>query len=168
MADGYHINGPALVYTGTGSAGALELLGYTVDGVDISISKNVAEIITDLFGPMTPQDFQDMGEVASITCPLIVSYREVLSRVANRGDRGAVGQMNTPGLVLGQTGAAFSVGITSTDSPWLFAKAVVRPDMRAKLATKAHPFVLQLFAWPYAAYTALTGQNVPLYTRSLA
>src|SRR5690348_5025129 len=109
--DGYCVNGPALVYTGTGSAGALELLGYTVDGVDIDIVENTSPIMTDLFGPETPQDFQAMGMVARIVCSLIAIDRTVFNKVTGKGDRTAVGEINTPGIVMGVGGYAFRVGI---------------------------------------------------------
>lgn len=169
MATGYHVNGTAFVYVGVGGGGSLAELGYTVDGVDIDFSKNTSDIITDVMGPMTPQDIQDMGEVATITCPFIVTDRDVLSAVMNRGDRAAVGFMNTPGLVLGLSGNAFSVGIASpADAPWYFSTCILKPSARVKLATKANPFTLTFYAWPYIPPTTATGHNAPLYLRSLA
>lgn len=166
--DGYMVNGTAFVYTGTGGAGALELLGYTEQGVDKDINENKGEIITDLFGPMTPQDFQDFGMVARIVCPFIALDRSVLGRVMNRGDRTTLGTLNTPGLVLGVAGYAFRVAIASTfDSPWSFYKCILRTES-TRLATKANPLRLEFFAWPWVSYTATTGKDTPLWSRSLS
>lgn len=167
--DGYMTNGSALVYTGTGTGGALELLGYTTDGVQIRVTENVEPIITDLFGPQTPQDFQHMGMVAEITAPLIAVDRAVLAKVTGKSNRTAVGQVGTPGLVLGVTGHAFRVAISSVfDSPWSFSTCIVRPGFDTRLAVKAQPFNIQFFAWPYASYLATSGKDHVLWTRSLS
>jgi hypothetical protein len=161
------INGTAFVYVGTGTSGALELLGYTEAGVDKDIKENKREIMTDLFGDMTPQDFQDMGMVARIVAPFIAMDRTVMAKVMGRGDRTAVGQISTPGSVLGVGGYAFRVAIASpADSPWSFTKCVALSES-TRLATKANPYRFEFFAWPFASYTATTGKDVPLWTRSL-
>lgn len=166
--DGYMVNGTSFIYVGTGTAGALELLGYTDAGTDMTVNENKGEIFTDLFGPMTPQDFQDFGMTARIIAPLIACDRTVLAKITGKGDRTTVGQINTPGLVLGIAGYAFRVAIASpADSPWSFSKCVLRPTFGSKLATKANPFRVEFFAWPYASYTATTGKDTPLWTRSL-
>lgn len=167
MPVSYMVNGSALVYAGVGSAGSLALLGYTESGVQKRITENKAEIITDLFGPMTPQDFQDMGMVARIVCPFIATDRDVLALVMNRGDRAAIGSINTPGLILGVTGYAFPLFIASNfDSPWYFYKTIVRGE-DTTLATRANPYTLEFFAWPYLPPTYTSGKNAPLWRRSM-
>lgn len=166
--DGYWATGPALVYSGTGSANALELLGFAESGVEVEITKNYEQIMTDIFGPMTPQELQDFGEVATITCPLIGLDRTVLAKVMGRGNRSAVGQINTPGRLVGANGDSFRVGIAAAaDTPFSFNNCVVRPA-RFPMSVKAKPYTLTFFAWPYAAYTVTSGYNATLYTRSLS
>ena len=166
--DGYWATGPALVYSGTGSVGALELLGFAQNGCEVEITKNYEQIMTDIFGPMTPQELQDFGEVAIITCPLIAVDRTVLAKVMGRGNRSSVGQMNTPGRLVGASGDAFRVGIAAAaDTPYSFNTCVVRPA-RFPMSVAAKPYTLTFFAWPYAAFTVTTGLNAPLYTRSLS
>ena len=173
--DGYTINGPALVNVGTGSAGALELLGYTDHGVRIRIIENYSDIITDIMGPMTPQDVQNMSFVANISCPLIAMDRTVMAKLQGRGDRTTAGLSSSPGLVMGATGWAFRVGIASSalqgvaaDSPWSFSKCITRPGFDTQLATRANPFNIEFFAWPYSLFTNTSGKDVPLWTRTLA
>jgi hypothetical protein len=162
------VNGCAFVYVGTGTAGALELLGYTEAGVDKDIKENKREIMTDLFGDMTPQDFQDMGMVARIVCPMIAMDRSVFAKVYDKGDRATVGLLNTPGLVLGVAGYSFRVAIASpADAPWSFGRCVCLSES-TRLATKANPYRFEFFAWPAASYTALTGKDAPFSTRSLS
>lgn len=169
------VNGCSFVYVGTGSAGALELLGYTEAGVDKDLKENKREIMTDLFGDMTPQDFQDMGMVARIVAPMIAMDRAVMAKIMGRGDSGTVGQLNTPGLVMGAPmplvgagGYAYRVVISSNfDAPWSFSKCVTLSES-TRLATKANPYRFEFFAWPYASFTASTGKGAPLWTRSAA
>lgn len=167
--DGYTISGAALVYVGTGTAGALELLGYTQGGVDFEVTEEYEPILTDIFGPRVPQDFQNMGMVASINCPLIAMDRTVLAKVTGRGDRTTLGQVSTPGMVMGVAGYAFKVAIASSaDSPWTFVKCIMRPSFGTKLATKANPFMARFYAWPWATYTVTTGKDQTLWNRILA
>jgi len=167
--DGYWVTGPSLVYVGTGSAGALELLGFTENGADIEVTKHYADVLTDIFGPLTPQDIQDFGEVAQVTAPLIAVDRTVLNKAMNRGDRAANGQLNTPGRMVGANAQSMRLGIAAAaDTPWSFSNAIVRPSARFRMATKANPFTITFFAWPYAAYTVTTGKDAVLYTRTLA
>lgn len=170
----YSLNGCAFVYTGTGTLGALELLGYTEAGVDMDITENKAEIMTDLYGPMTPQDFQDMGAMVRLVTPMIAYDDAVLAKVMMRGDHtgagviATAGLINTAGLVLGIAGYGFRVAIASTfDSPWSFTKAIMRGE-GTRLATKVNPFRLELLCWPYAPYTATSAKDVSLWTRTLS
>lgn len=168
----YTVFGAALVYTGTGSAGALELLGYTEQGVDMDITEAKEEVMTDLMGTKVPQDWQDMGMMARIVTPLIALDTAVLAKVMNKGDRTTFGSVNTPGLVLGVGGYSFSVAIQSGtgsllyQAPWYFPTCLCRSD-GTRLATKANPFRLELVGWPYKSYTATNGKDAVLFARAV-
>ena len=162
--DGYTINGTAFGFVGTGPGGALEVLGYTESGVDKSITYNRAEIITDLYGPMTPQDFQDMGMTAQIRFPFIAIDRTVLAKVMGAGDAG-IGLINTPGRVIGVSGYGIPLVIGSkADFAWSFPTTILRNES-TRLATKANPDTLEFFAWPFLSYLATTGKGATLWTR---
>lgn len=173
---GYMVNGPALCYVGTGSSGALELLGFSREGVDIRVQEFTREIYTDLFGGDAgpPMDMQTFGQMANLTIPLIAADRAVLTKVESRGDRTAAGQISTPGTVLGggvAVGASgniyFSCAFTSAaDTPWKFAACYLKPDFNTRLGAQVAPFVLQLIAIPYALVTVTTGKDALLYTRT--
>lgn len=167
--DGYWVTGPSLVYTGTGSANALELLGFCERGAEVEIVKNYHEIMTDVLGPMTPQELQDMGKVASVTCPLIAIDRAVMAKIMGaRGNAAQVGYLNTPGRNVGANGDSFRLGIAAAaDSPFSFNNAVVRPA-RFPMSVQARPYTITFYCWPYIAFTATTGLDAPLYTRSLS
>ncbi|AWM38704.1 hypothetical protein GobsT_31060 [Gemmata obscuriglobus] len=168
MAVGFWRTGPAIVYSYTGTAAAQEMLGYAQGGVDIDISKNYKEIFSDVFGEMTPHELQDFGEVATITCPLISIDPAVLTKVLNRGNRGAAGQLNTPGRLVGTNGDDFAIGIAaSDDTPWKFLHCVLRPNARIPMSVGNKPVNLTFFAWPFAPASTVSAVNTPLYTRAL-
>lgn len=163
---GYHVNGPALVYTSTGGGGAFQLLGYTDNGVDITIEHHTSPIITDVMGPLVPQDMQEMGLTATIVAPLIASDRTVLSSLMNRANPGT-GNLGLPGLVMGVNLNLFKVAIASLfETPWIFQACCTRPRFGTKLATKANPFRMEFFAFPYAPYTTTNGLGTPVWART--
>jgi len=167
--DSFTVNGSALVYVGTGSAGALELLGYTQDGVDTDIQEKKGEIFTDIFGPMVPHDFQDFGMDANIRAPMIAMDSAIFAKVINRGDRTTLGGINTPGLVFGNGGYLIRVAIAAPlNTPWSFSKCLLRPGHGTKLATKANPYMLSWYAFPWAAVSTTSGKDTPLFTRTLS
>lgn len=150
----------------------------------MDITENKTEIMTDLFGDKTPQDFQDMGMMAQIIIPLIAYDSAVLATIMGRGDRTTWGGLNTPGIPLFQSGYGFPVSITcplaaaipatavapttpafNAAPPWYFYKCLLRREGQ-RLATKANPFRLELVACPWVSYVATTGKNAPLFTRA--
>lgn len=171
MIDGYTINGSALVYVGTGTAFALELLGYTDNGVDIQINTNKSEIFTDIYGPMTPHDFQDMGMTARVVAPLVAIDRTVFGKLITRGDNsgsGGVtqGLLNTAGLPVGVNSFYVPVVIASPfDVNWKFSYCLVRPTVGTRLATKINPLRVEFLAWPFQSFTATTAKNAVLWVR---
>lgn len=188
--DTYAIGGTAFIWVGTkndvGTSVAFSLLGYTEKGVDMRIVENKTEIMTDLFGDKTPQDYQDMGMVGEIVAPLIAYDSAVLASIIGRGDRTTWGSLNTPGLPLFQFGYGFPVVIATplaaaipanlqipttpgfnAGTPWYFYKCLLKTEGQ-RLATKANPFLLELIANPWVPFTATTGRDAPLFTRALA
>lgn len=167
---GYTINGPALVYVGTGGSGALQLLGYTDGGVELEMMENSSEIFTDVFGPMTPQDFQQMGIVARVVAPLVAIDEAVQAGIINRTSHtaGFPGLTGLPGQVLGVGGYAYRLAIASGQAPaagnLIFSAAIIRPRWSWRMATKVFPQRFEWFCWPYAPYTATSGRNQSLYT----
>jgi hypothetical protein len=167
--DGFTVNGSALLYVGTGSAGALELLGYTQDGVDSDIQEKKGELFTDIFGPMVPHDFQDFGMDATVRAPLIAMDSAIFAKAIGRGDRTTLGLINTPGLVFGAAGYLVRVAIAAPlNTPWSFSKCLIRPGHGTRLATKANPYTISWYAFPWASVATVSGKDTPLFTRSLS
>jgi hypothetical protein len=169
--------GPALVYVATYTDNVIndfELLGYTDHGVRMRVVKNISDIITDVYGPMTPHDLQDMGMIANIQVPLIASDRLVLNSILNPGNRTQSGNINTPGLVLGANSNLFAVGITSdslalagqVDDPWVFFYCMTRPGFDTTLATRANPFTMEFFGFPWSNFDNTEAYDTPLFGRT--
>jgi hypothetical protein len=171
---GFTVTGTCLVTTGTGSSGASETCGYTESGVDVDYQEFKEPIHTDVSGPNVPHDHQDMGMVATITIPFANVDRTVFQKLFNRGDRTTLGKANTPGLVLGggaAIGAAgnyyFKLGLAAPfDTPWTFFACTLKPGMRFRMATKFNPWVVTLFAFPYALATATAFKDTDFFNRS--
>jgi len=169
--------GPALVFVSFYEdqvLGPYSLLGYTDHGVRMRVIENKSDIITDIYGPMTPHDIQDMGAIANIQVPLIASDRGILAEIMNRGDHSSPGQINTPGLVLGANSFLFNIAITSNslalegqvDDPWQFPYCCTRPGFDTTLATRANPFTVEFFAFPWSIYSNTQAFDTTLFSRS--
>lgn len=66
----YYSIGPARIAVGTGNAGALEYLGFSLDGVMIAVQPRYDDVFSDLGGPAIPEDVQFLGHDARITFTL--------------------------------------------------------------------------------------------------
>jgi hypothetical protein len=168
----YTVYGAAFVYVNPAGAG-YSLLGYTEQGVDIDITESKDELMTDLLGTKTPQDFQDMGGLVRIVAPLIAVDTTVLDSIFMVGDLSSLGQINTPGVVLGINNKAVGIGIASPSSggagfnrPWTCPTAIIRSH-GSRIATKANPWRLEAVGWPFLSFTASSGKGGVLFKRSL-
>jgi hypothetical protein len=170
--NGYTVNGPAIVTANIGASHAYVVIGYTQDGVDVAIQQMLEEIMTDVFGPRVPQDYQDMMMKCRITCPFIALDRTQFLLLLNAGDKtgNTDGTSNSPGLVLGAGGYSFVLSIASqfdAAGGYWFASTFVRDDkIASKLGTKVSPIRCNFEAIPKASYTAVAGANSVVYSRS--
>lgn len=123
MAKSLNVNGAAKI-----SVGGSEL-GYSVDGVKITINQYEQPVHVDLFGPLIDYDTQYMGGDATITAELIYWDDAILQKslmslpgvTVTNGTLGAVGalyQANSIGntLAIAQQGT----GINGTNHTWTF------------------------------------------------
>lgn len=66
----FYVPGPARIFAGVGAAGALEFLGFSMDGAMIAIQPRFDDVFSDLGGPAVPEDVQFLGHDARITFQL--------------------------------------------------------------------------------------------------
>lgn len=99
MSTAFHVNGVAEIKVGTGSADALELLGHTVDGVEIDPQIIRNPIYTDAGGGPDgiPASYIDVGEIHIIRADVIVYDVAVMAKV--RKGRSALVNTITEGVM---------------------------------------------------------------------
>lgn len=131
MAEAVVVAGAVLVKTGTGSANALENLGYSINGIQIRERVYTLDVPGDQNGgdEGPPIDRQYLGEVDLITMELSKYDVAVFAKLTPKLLGGTAGQTATPGtLIFGAskyyrlllTGAAFTrnyIGATLIGEP---------------------------------------------------
>jgi hypothetical protein len=176
MATDFHVNGCAEIKVGTGSASALELLGHTVDGVEIDPIVLHRPIYTDSGGGPdgVPATKARVGEIHIIRASVIVYDKAVMVKV-RQGVEGleaskAEGIMTKSGLILDASaiGAAGNGGfyrllILSPDDsePRNYLYATLRRKPR-RVSTKETVYQLEWEAIPFIG-TAATMNDVVLF-----
>jgi hypothetical protein len=187
MSTAVHVNGPAIIYTGSplfdathllaagytqgsSSLGSPAQLGISVDGVEITLSTYDDPIIADTGGMRLPVDLQDMGIDALIRFQLVIYDLTVLQPLRQRS--GA-----TEGT-LPQLGALVAANLytkrliisgAADDGPWRFYNTYPRNVESTKVGTKRTIWNLELYAWAVIgnAVTAASGAppagSIPLY-----
>jgi hypothetical protein len=115
MATQFYSTGPAMLYVGTAGGGALEFLGFSEDGVNITLNGHFENVNADYAGPVLPADVQFMGEEGFIEATLTrfsdVILDKLLVRLSNSvsgnpGNAGSIG-FNLLGSFMVQAGYAF-------------------------------------------------------------
>lgn len=179
----YRVSGEAPISVGTGSAGALEVLGVSESGVTIDIVQHEEPIYSDVGGSRSPVDFKRMGEEAVITMRLISWHELIRRKLENRpfiypdttsftpGDGVAVPR----GQLLATNGGAIPLAIGAQfEDPWYFTTTkVLGQPRRVTLGTNQTVWDLRFFAWVYIPgnLTSLTGLSTSalprLYSRVL-
>lgn len=166
----YHVQGPTVVYTGTGSAGAGETLGVSEDGVDIRIEETLVPIKTDAAGE-APAEFQKMGQTATIRMRVPAYDDAVLLHILSRGDRTAAGAANTPGTLVHTNSYGFKLGMqgsgTNVDNVWYFPFCTVKAEpVGAKIGSKYTAWDLVFHAISFVAGSAANAKDVVLFART--
>jgi hypothetical protein len=174
MPKTFHVNGVAELSTGTGSAGALELLGHTVNGVEIEPQILKRPIYTDAGGgdDGVPVTHRKVGEIHVVSADVIVYDEAVMAKVRRGTENTTEGVMVGAGTILdnvvvGGTGAHgyYRLLISSPDDgvPWNYLTAHLMRAPR-RLSTKETVYRLQWEAIPYVG-TGTTMAGVVLFNR---
>lgn len=79
-----YVAGPAEIHVGTGTAGALQFLGWGMQGVRIDFVGHFYDVPSDVAGTDLPFDVQQMGQQAYITSDINVYNEGIYRKIANR------------------------------------------------------------------------------------
>jgi len=171
MAESHHVFGEAAIKVGLGSAGALQTLGFSVDGVDIEEYRPVVPIYDDRAGPETPTDEQQFPSYGYIAAQLIWWDSTVLSNVFVRADNGTTEGVNAgAGVLFGAGGKYYRLLIdVPTVSPtnelpfnFLSSRLEGKPT-RTKVGSKTYIWTIRWFAVGFFTSTSASGSV--LYNR---
>lgn len=127
MARSIIVPGTATIKVNTGSAGALETLGVTINGARIEEEVLTVPVPSDENGgdEGPPLDFQYLGEIHRVSLELVSYDMAVLAKVlAQKG--GTEGQQLTAGTLLSSGGYTFRLLIHTTNNPRNYLAAVLR------------------------------------------
>ena len=134
----FWVNGPTYLYVGTGSAGALQKLGFTERGVHITLMGHHVPVFSDDLGPESPRDVSFMADDAFIRFDLNqfdeTVWRQCVARLWNSTNQAiGAGNLAAPG--------------------YLDAK-----DPGSLMSAEGYTFRLLVYA-PYSVKSAYTGLN---------
>jgi hypothetical protein len=115
MAVGPHFFGACLVSVGTGEDNAMEALGYTTDGVDITYSHITEPYQSDVSGKAT-RGVKTYGPEAHIKCRFIEFDTAIWAKVMALYFGGTQGVAIAAGTIINVQGYAFPVQISSTSA----------------------------------------------------
>lgn len=165
MAAKYHVNGPAIVYVGTGGEGDPERLGVTVSGVRINYKWFHRLGHSDVSGDQMPAFVQKMGAVAILSMKLTAIDADVLDKLRKLGDAAAVGQLASTGLLLNTTGYTVSLWIDGRgDRPHKFHHTMLWEGEEEQVSTRVTEDDIQFYAWTPVDPEADTVLDETLFT----
>lgn len=150
MTLGVQVAGKALIKVGTGSAGALEDLGYTRNGADVTKEAYWGEIHGDEHGgdEGPPIDIQFFGEIARIRLELTKYDPATLAKVESRiasGTAGTIAAGDIGALMIGGS-KAMRLLIAAASGPVNFPIAIPRGAIELNKGTKFTTAVLEFEA----------------------
>ena len=178
MATAIHVNGPAILYTGSplqdgthifggGSLDTPGQLGISEDGVDLSLQTHDDPIVADTGGPHCPVDLQEHGMTALIKAKLVIYDKSLLIALRKRSGQ-SEGQLPAIGSLIASNGYDGRLIITSADeTAWRFWHTYLRGAQETKLSTKRTIWTLTWFAWAFIG-TATSAAGAVLYDHTNA
>jgi len=133
-----HVAGPAHLQVATPASGALEDLGYSRNGVDVTFRGYYDDVPSDLMGGELgpPLDVQYFGETADIQCQLTSYQTSVYNKVQAQLAAGTAGTPGTPGTLMFSELKAFRLRITSTIEILNFVNVVFRQPREINKGTR--------------------------------
>lgn len=135
MAESVIVDGPAHIYVGTGTAGALEALGYSANGVECIEEGFFLDVPGDQNGGDAgpPIDIQKMGDIHRVRMELTKFDSDIADKLASKLNGVLAGLTGTPGTLIAAGGYGYRLLINSTLRPRNYLFAIPRqPVVRNK------------------------------------
>jgi hypothetical protein len=111
MTDIVVVDGASQILVGTGGGGALQLLGYSVNGVEIIEDAFMGDVPGDLnggdLGP--PIDIQYFGQIDRVRIEMSQYDPAIMDLIRPRLNGNAPGLIGTPGSLIGAGGFGYRV-----------------------------------------------------------
>lgn len=154
------VPGACLVKTNTGSTGALESLGYSINGVEVSEEMLTEDVPGDQNGGEggPPVDIQDFGHIARIRMELSVWDFTVAGKIRGRLNAATSSYTPTPGAGISPTPGTLIVANilhfrllllpTIAGDAMNFLAAVPREPYAINLGTKFARLIFEWIAYP--------------------
>lgn len=168
-----HVNGPAIIYVGTGydarsgsgdTPGAMTNLGISVDGVELDWQYNYRPIQADTGGPDLPVTEQQFGMLCRISMDLVIYDEAVLAPLRQRPTAAAEGVLEPMGRVMLPANYA-RLFIDSPIDALVWNFPTTRPEGGGvKIGTVKNVWRLQWMAFAYIG-VALVSTGAVLYNR---
>lgn len=126
MAIAVIVDGPAAISVGTGSADALEALGYTEDGARVIEETLTIDVPGDQNGGPEgiPIDVQYLGEIHIVDLLLTKWDTAIEAKLAPKIKGGTAGQVGTAGLLYAGDSKSFRLLINTTNRPRNYLAAI--------------------------------------------
>lgn len=138
MAEQVNVAGAVLVKVGTGSASALESLGYSINGVDIQEDVYTGDVPGDQNGGDSgpPIEIQYFGEVHRISLDLSKYDPAIAAKIQPKYKGGTAGVVGTPGSLFFAAGTYFRLLLLGTNFTRNYLGAIPRQPMGINVGTK--------------------------------
>lgn len=138
MAAAVVVAGATLIRTGTGSANALEDLGYSVNGIRIFEDVYTGDVPGDQNGGDAgpPIDVQYFGQVDRVELEMSKYDAAVLAKLAPRLLGGSAGVIGTAGTLFAGGSKYFRLLLTATNFTRNYLAAIPRGAIESNWGTK--------------------------------
>jgi len=110
----YRVHGPVVLSVGTGANNALQDIGVSESGAQLRVTYHTRPVYSDVGGPETPVELQDMGQSAKISMDLCSWNETYLQQLYIRagganGQAATYGDVTPRGRFIGTDGKLFCV-----------------------------------------------------------
>jgi len=151
MAVAIQVAGLATIKVGTGAAGALEILGYTVNGAEITLEQFSIDVPGDQNGgdDGPPIDVQNLGQIARIRLELTKWNETIADKCKCRERGGTAGVIPVPGHLWFASSLDYRLLISTATAllSYNFSRAIPLGTIDINKGTKFSRMVMEWIAY---------------------